>query len=82
MQDMSRDDNDETMTFRLPGKLRRDLERMAKRDGKKLSELVREVLAEAVGRDAPVSGGTRVVLEEIQALRRDLRLRRRRERSK
>ena len=79
---MGKDDKDKTVTIRLEAKLRRALERQAKREGVKLSEMVRMILAAGVGQDAPVSDSTRVVLEEIQALRRDLGLRARRERKK
>jgi len=79
---MSKDENDETLTFRLPSKLRRDLEQQADDEGVKLSERVRAILQGAVDQDVPVGSSTRVVLDEIQALRSDLRLRRRRKRRK
>jgi len=68
-----------TVTFRADGSLRRALEQRARSEGRTVSDLVREILAEALserplgGRTAHLRGGLRLSERVPEGWRRRLR---------
>lgn len=46
--------SDTSVYVRVPDKLKREVERRAKREGRTVSEIVREMLVAYVGKDLPV----------------------------